>query len=109
MVAQVARDLGIDRSLLGKWKQDLMADPEHAFPSKGRVKPEDEELRRLRREVEVLRQERDILKNIRVPAHFLLDQKLPGVVRLRCRRGVAVSLLVPCSPLQNMVQGRLRT
>jgi len=61
-VAQVARDLGIDRSLLGKWKQDLMADPEHAFPGKGRLKAEDEELRRLRREVEVLKQERDILK-----------------------------------------------
>ncbi len=61
-VARVARDLGIDRSLLTKWKRELTADPDHAFPGKGRLKPMEEELRRLRKELEVVRQERDILK-----------------------------------------------
>ena len=61
-VAQVARDLGVDRGLLTKWKRELTADPDHAFPGKGRLKPMEEELHRLRKEVEVLRQERDILK-----------------------------------------------
>ena len=61
-VAQVARDLGVDRSLLTKWKRELMADEDHAFPGKGRLKPMEEELHRLHKEVEVLRQERDILK-----------------------------------------------
>ena len=61
-VAQVARDLGIERSLLTKWRRDLTADPDHAFPGKGRLKPMEEELRRLRRELEIVRQERDILK-----------------------------------------------
>ena len=61
-VSQVARDLGIERSLLTKWKRELTADPDHAFPGKGRLKPMEEELRRLRRELEVVRQERDILK-----------------------------------------------
>ena len=61
-VTQVARDLGIERSLLTKWKRELTEDPDHAFPGKGRLKPMEEELRRLRRELEVVRQERDILK-----------------------------------------------
>ena len=36
--------------------------PEGAFPGKGRLKPEDEEFQRLRRELARVRQERDILK-----------------------------------------------
>jgi transposase len=39
-----------------------LADPDHAFPGKGKLKPEDEELRKLRRENEILKEERDILK-----------------------------------------------
>jgi transposase len=35
---------------------------EQAFPGKGRLKERDEELARLRKENEILRQERDILK-----------------------------------------------
>jgi len=61
-VAQAARDLGIDRSLLTKWKLELSGDPEHAFPGKGRLKPLEEEVARLRRENNTLRLERDILK-----------------------------------------------
>lgn len=58
--AQVARDLGIDNNLLSRWKKQLQNHHEQAFPGHGR--PQDEELARLRRENEVLRQERDILK-----------------------------------------------
>jgi transposase len=61
-VAAIARDLGIHPNVLYKWRDQLEADPEHAFPGKGKLKPEDEELRRLRREVENLKEERDILK-----------------------------------------------
>lgn len=61
-ISRVAEDLGIDRSLLTRWKRELTTDPEHVFPGKGRLKPDEEELRCLRKEVEVLRQERDILK-----------------------------------------------
>jgi transposase len=59
-VAQAARDLGLNENLLGRWKKQLEAQGERAFPGQGQ--PQDEELARLRREVEVLRQERDILK-----------------------------------------------
>ena len=58
--AQAARDLGINENLLGRWKKQLESNGERAFPGQGQ--PRDEELARLRREVEVLRQERDILK-----------------------------------------------
>ena len=59
-LAQAARDLGINDNLLGRWKKQMESDAERAFPGHGQ--PQDEEVARLRREVEVLRQERDILK-----------------------------------------------
>ncbi len=61
-VASIARDLGIHPNVLYKWRDQLLSDPDHAFPGKGKLKPEDEELRKLRREVELLKEERDILK-----------------------------------------------
>ena len=61
-IASIARDLGVHPNNLYKWRQELLADPHQAFPGKGKLKAEDEELRRLRRENETLKQERDILK-----------------------------------------------
>lgn len=61
-VSQVARDLGVPESALWRWKQQYEDDPAQAFPGKGRLKPADEELYRLRRELERVREERDILK-----------------------------------------------
>jgi transposase len=60
-VAQTARDLGVSQSVLHRWKRQLPSDPVHAFPGIGHLKPEAEELRRLRLENTRLRQERDIL------------------------------------------------
>lgn len=57
---QVARDLGVDIGTLRSWIKQFTDDPQRAFPGKGHVR--DEELRQLKREVEQLRQERDILK-----------------------------------------------
>ncbi len=61
-VAEVARGLGIHENLLWKWKREYLNNGAHAFPGKGRLKPEDEELRRLKRELVDTREERDILK-----------------------------------------------
>ncbi|GJL66404.1 MAG: transposase [Nitrospirales bacterium] len=61
-VAQVARDLGIRDTMLGRWKQELARSPTTAFPGQGHGLPDKEELRQLRRENERLRMERDILK-----------------------------------------------
>ena len=49
--------------LLGRWKRQLEAAGEQplsaVFPGQGKLASEEEEVRRLRREVETLRQERD--------------------------------------------------
>jgi transposase len=60
--AQIERDLGVGPGCLTRWKHQLSQDGEQAFPGHGRVKPEQERLRQLERENELLRQERDILK-----------------------------------------------
>jgi len=61
-VAQVAMDLGVHENTIYKWMRQYKADPGGAFPGKGRLKPQDEEMRRLQRENEVLKEEREILK-----------------------------------------------
>ena len=60
--AQAARDLDIHENMLRKWVTDFAADPQHAFPGQGQMKPEQLEIERLRREVIKLKAERDILK-----------------------------------------------
>lgn len=63
-ISEVARNLGISANLLSRWKRDFLDDPESAFPSKGRLRPQDEELRRLRRELSAVKEEREILKKV---------------------------------------------
>lgn len=59
---EVARDLGIGISLLHRWKRQLEKNREGAFPGKGKVSAEEEASRRLQKELEEVREERDILK-----------------------------------------------
>jgi hypothetical protein len=47
--------------LLHKWKKQYEEDPQYVFPGKGRLKEPDEEMRRLRKELAVTKEERDIL------------------------------------------------
>lgn len=61
-VSRVALDLGVHENTIYKWMRQYREDPEGAFPGKGRLKPRDEELRKLQRDNEVLREEREILK-----------------------------------------------
>lgn len=61
-VAAVARDLGVDANTLHHWKRTLLAHGNDAFPGNGRLLPQDEELRRLQRELVLVREERDIFK-----------------------------------------------
>lgn len=59
---QVAADLGIGLSTLGKW----IASDKHAGLMSGRDDDKDKELVRLRKENRILREERDILKKATV-------------------------------------------
>lgn len=61
-MAQVARDLGLGDNLVSRWKKEAGENGQRAFPGQGH--PLDEEVARLRRENDVLRQERDILKKV---------------------------------------------
>ena len=61
-LAQIARDLGIADSTLHHWCTVLRAQGSRPFPAVGIRLPQEEEIRRLKRENEILRQERDILK-----------------------------------------------
>jgi transposase len=61
-ISEVARDLGIGQSLLHKWIRQQKRDGESAFPGKGHLKPEEEQLRKLEKELRDVKEERDILK-----------------------------------------------
>lgn len=61
--ADLARELGIPRNRLYKWREQLQAKGEDtAFPGQGRRRGADAELAELKRENERLREENDILK-----------------------------------------------
>ena len=68
-VTQAGRDLDVHENVLRKWIKEFGSDPAHAFPGHGQMKPEQLEVERLRREVNKLKAERDILKNCPGPLH----------------------------------------
>lgn len=72
-MAEASRNLGVEYSVLRRWKKQLTDDPQNAFPGKGRLRADDEELRRLKRELDRVKEERDILK--KALAYFAEDQK----------------------------------
>ena len=61
-VSAVARDLGISANLLYRWQGQLASDGDQAFPGHGHQSAEDEGVRRLRRQLAEVTEERDILK-----------------------------------------------
>ena len=62
VAAEVARALGISPRILYRWRQALRTEGQEAFPGHGKLPESEEEVRQLRRELEQVRQERDILK-----------------------------------------------
>jgi len=61
-VSEVARDLGINTNVLHRWKREFTHEQAEAFPGKGRLGPQEEELRQLRRELAQVKEDREILK-----------------------------------------------
>jgi transposase len=59
---QLERELGIGKTCLSRWKRELEEKGKQAFPGQGHIPPEQEQIQKLERQVEILRQERDILK-----------------------------------------------
>ena len=61
---QIEQDLGLYQGAIGRWRKEILADPVDAFPGTGHQKPLEEENRQLRRELDIVREERDILKKV---------------------------------------------
>jgi transposase len=61
--AELARQLGVARNKLYKWKEEVAAFGQQAFPGSGRpTNDKDAEIARLKRELDRVTEERDILK-----------------------------------------------
>ena len=71
--SDLARELGVRRNQLYKWKEQLSLRGEQAFPGHGRSIAGNDEVSRLRRELEQVKEERDILK--KAAAYFAKELK----------------------------------
>ncbi len=63
-IAQVARELGISDTSIHQWRKELSEHGKEAFPGSGHQTALEEENRRLKRELERVQQEREILKKV---------------------------------------------
>ena len=61
-IVEVAKNLGISKDLLYRWRRDYLGDPKNAFPGQGHLKPLEEELRKTQKQLKDVTMERDILK-----------------------------------------------
>ncbi len=71
--ADLARELGVRRNQLYKWKEEVTKHGADAFPGMGRRSAAKDEVVRLRKELERVKEERDILK--KAAAYFAKELK----------------------------------
>lgn len=58
----VGKEVGVSEGVLGRWVREFTDDEQEAFPGKGVRKSKDQEIFELKRELDGIREERDILK-----------------------------------------------
>ncbi len=58
--SEVARELGLHVNTLSRWIEEVAEHGNDAFPGKGKLRPDDEEIRLLKRKVTVLEKEESI-------------------------------------------------
>jgi len=63
-MADLAQELGVRPELLYRWRREFTASAETSFPGNGKTvrTPEQEEIHRLKKELQEVQTERDILK-----------------------------------------------
>jgi transposase len=61
-ITHIARGLGISDTSIHQWRKELTEHSVEAFPGSGHQTAQEEEVRRLKRELDIVKQERDILK-----------------------------------------------
>ena len=71
--SQAARDLGIHVNVLRNWIEDFKRDERQAFPGRGKMRADDAEVVRLKRELADAKAERDILK--KAIAYFAKERR----------------------------------
>lgn len=59
---KISTELGIPSSSLVGWVHDHKKNGQNAFPGKGNIKATDEDMVQLRKELAIVKEERDILK-----------------------------------------------
>lgn len=61
-VSQVAEDIGVSQTSIKRWIKEYSTHGENAFPGKGKLKPEDDEIRTMKKKLADLEEENAILK-----------------------------------------------
>lgn len=60
--AQASRQLGLSQNLIYRWRKERKESPEEAFRGKGKMKAEQAEIARLKRQLADAKEENEILK-----------------------------------------------
>ncbi|HOF35055.1 MAG TPA: transposase [Spirochaetota bacterium] len=62
LLREVEQELGVGTGCISHWRKELQDQGELSFPGNGKLNEKDAEMARLKRELEIVKQERDILK-----------------------------------------------
>ena len=64
--AEAAKSLGINANMLGRWIQQFESENSQSFRGNGKLSPEQEQIRELKKQVKKLELEKEILKKATV-------------------------------------------
>ncbi len=59
---QVEKDLGIGKGVVSRWIREIKSHKDDAFCGSGNIRPSEKEFKNLKKELERVKRERDILK-----------------------------------------------
>lgn len=72
-VSRVAAELGVNENTLHGWLKRYRDKPNMPFPGSGKLSPDDEQVKKMERQIRELREENEILK--KAAAYFAKNQK----------------------------------
>ena len=61
-VTEVARDIGVSECTVRSWRSEYDKHGDNAFPGKGKLRPDDDEIRKIKKKMADLEDENAILK-----------------------------------------------